>query len=134
MKCPHCQSVKTVKNGKDHLKGGQAVQNYLCKGCGKRFNERTGTAMSRLRTPANLVSFALKMRTEGMGIRASGRVLEKSHTSIMRWEQKLAAQSEQWSPPVPAGSDITIEGDEVYTRAGENLPPLGFKRMDSDIH
>jgi hypothetical protein len=38
--------------------------------------------MSRLRTPANVVSFALKMRTEGMGIRASGRVLEKSHTSI----------------------------------------------------
>jgi hypothetical protein len=28
-----------------------------------------------------------------MGIRASGRVLEKSHTSIMRWEQKLATQS-----------------------------------------
>ena len=39
----------------------------------KRFNERTGTAMSRLRTPSNVVSFALKMRSEGMGIRASGR-------------------------------------------------------------
>jgi hypothetical protein len=101
----------------------KAVQNYLCKGCGKRFNERTGTAMSMLRTPANVVSFALKMRTEGMGIRASGRVLEKSHTSIMRWEQKLANQSQQWSPPAPAGSDITVEGDEVYTRVGENLPP-----------
>jgi hypothetical protein len=62
------------------------------------------------------------MRTEGMGIRASGRVLEKSHTSIMRWEQKLANQSQQWSPPAPAGSDITVEGDEVYTRVSENLP------------
>lgn len=80
--------------------------------------------MSRLRTPANVVSLALKMRTEGMGIRASGRVLEKSHASIMRWEQKLAAQQQQWSPPAPSGSDITIEGDEVYTRVGENLPPL----------
>jgi len=57
-----------------------------------------------------------------MGIRASGRVLEKSHTSIMRWEQKVAAQSQQWSPDAPAGGDITIEGDEVYTRVGENLP------------
>jgi hypothetical protein len=83
--------------------------------------------MSRLRTPANVVAFALKMRTEGMGIRASGRVLEKSHTSIMRWEQKLVNQSQQWSPPAPAGSDLTVEGDEVYTRVGENLPPSESK-------
>ena len=78
--------------------------------------------MSRLRKPASIVSFGLKMRSEGMGIRASGRVLEKSHTRIMRWEQKVAAQSQQWSPDAPAGGDITIEGDEVYTRVGENLP------------
>ncbi len=76
--------------------------------------------MSRLRTPASEVS-AMKIRSEGMGIRASGRVLEKSHVSIMRWEQKLATQSQQWSPPTPAGSDITVKRDEVYTRLGENL-------------
>ena len=69
-----------------------------------------------------------------MGIRASGRVLEKSHTSIMSWEQKLATQSQQWSHHAPAGADITVEGDDVYTRVGENLPPLRVKRMDSDIH
>ena len=85
--------------------------------------------MSRLRTPASVVSLAMKMR-----IRASGRVLEKSHVSIMRWEQKLATQSQQWSPPAPAEADITVEGDEVYTRVGENFPLLRVKRMDSDIH
>ena len=63
-----------------------------------------------------MVSLAMKMRTEGMGIRASGRVLEKSHVSIMRWEQRLADQEKQWSPPVPEGRVITVEGDEVYTR------------------
>lgn len=134
MKCPHCQSEKVVKNGRDYHQDGKAIQNYLCKGCGKRFNERTGTAMSRLRTPANIVSYALKMRTEGMGIRASGRILEKSHTSIMRWEQKLANQAEQWSPEAPVGGDVTIEGDEIYTRVGENLPPQWIKRMDSSIY
>ena len=90
--------------------------------------------MSRLRTPASVVSLALNMRSEGMGIRASGRVLEKSHVSIMRWEQKLAEHSQPWSPSAPAGGDVTIEGDEVYTRVGENLSPLGVKRLDSDIH
>lgn len=32
--------------------------------------------MSRLRTPASVVSLAMKMRSEGMGIRASWRVVE----------------------------------------------------------
>lgn len=79
--------------------------------------------MARLRTPASIVSLALKMRTEGMGVRASGRVLEKSHVSILRWEQRLADQQQQWSPSAPQGTSITVEGDEVYTRVGENLPP-----------
>jgi len=58
-----------------------------------------------------VVSLALKRRSEGMGIRDSGRVLEKSHASIMGWEQKLATQSQQWSPPAPAGTAITVEGN-----------------------
>jgi transposase-like protein len=45
MECPHCQSEKVVKNGKDSHQDGKAIQNYLCEGCGKRFNERTGPAM-----------------------------------------------------------------------------------------
>ena len=92
-----CPSQTIVKNGKDYHQDGKAIQNYLCKGCGKRFNEGTGT-------PANVVSLALKMKREGMGIRASGRVLEKSHGSIMRWEQKLATQ------PQPAQSRYTSGG------------------------
>lgn len=64
MKCPHCQSKKTVKNG-------------------KRFNERTKTAMARLRTPLEIVSAALSVRSEGLGIRATGRSFEKAHTTIM---------------------------------------------------
>jgi hypothetical protein len=64
------------------------------------------------------------MRTEGMGIRAAGRVLEKSHTTIIRWEKRLATKQKDWSGPAPANGDITVEGDEVYTRVGENLPPF----------
>jgi hypothetical protein len=79
--------------------------------------------MARLRTPAMMVSMAIRARTEGMGVRATGRVLEKSHATIIRWEQRLAAQVEKWSPTTPSGAEITIEGDEVYTRGGENLSP-----------
>ena len=64
------------------------------------------------------------MHSEGMGIRASGRVLGKSHSNISRWEQRLAAQANTWSPPAPEQADLTLEGDERYPRVGENLPPL----------
>lgn len=79
--------------------------------------------MARLRTPTSIVSIALKMRGEGMGVRASGRVLTKSHSTILRWQQRLAQQVDSWSPPAPKGSEVTLENDELYTRVGENLPP-----------
>jgi hypothetical protein len=48
----------------------------------------------------------------------------KSHSTIIRWEQRLAAQASQWSVAAPEGGDVTVEGDEVYTRVDENLPPF----------
>jgi transposase-like protein len=123
MKCPKCESEQTVKNGKVTLKDKTSIQKYRCRACTQRFNERTGTAMARLRTPLMLVSLAINIRTEGMGVRATGRALEKSHSTISRGEQRLAAQANKWSPAAPVGAEVTIEGDEVYTRVGENISP-----------
>ncbi len=83
MNCPHCQSQKVIKRGLDTRKDGTPWQRYRCQDCGKRFNDRTGTPMSRLRTPSSLVSFALNARTEGVGVRATGRTFGKAHTTIM---------------------------------------------------
>ena len=80
--------------------------------------------MARLRTPSRVVEYALKSRSEGMGMRGTGRVYGKSHATIIRWQERLARQGEAWSPPTPEGSEVTLEGNELYTRVGENLPPL----------
>lgn len=40
--------------------------------------------MARLRTSSSVVSCAINARTEGMGVRAAGRIFGKSHTTIMR--------------------------------------------------
>jgi transposase-like protein len=84
MPCPDCQSQQIVKNGKNTLQDGTAIQKYLCKACSKQFNDRTGTPMVRLRTPSTLVAMAMNVRTEGMGVRATGRSLGKSHSTILR--------------------------------------------------
>ncbi len=123
MKCPKCQSEQITKNGKIKLKDGSPIQKYRCGGCGKQFNERTGTVMARLRTPIELVTMAMNVRTEGMGLRAAGRSLGKSHSTIIEWERRLSKKVGKWSPAAPAEAEITIEGDEVYTRVRENLSP-----------
>jgi hypothetical protein len=112
-----------IKNGNHHLRDGTSMQNYWCKSCRKRFSERTGTPMAQLRTSTSIVALALKMRGEGMGVRAGGRVLTKSHSTILRWRQRLAQQADAWSPSAPEGCEVTLENDELYTRIGENLPP-----------
>ena len=109
-----------VKNGSKVLKDGGHIQIYRCKSCHKRSNERTGTPMAKLRTSAQVVAYALKMRSEGGGVRATGRVFGKSHATISNWENRVAQQASAWSPPAPPEGDVTIEGDELYTRVGEN--------------
>jgi transposase-like protein len=123
MKCVYCESEHVVKNGKDQA-SGQIIQTYRCNECGRRFNERSSTPMSRLRTSPETIALAMKVRSEGLGIRVTDRVLEKSPASIITWEKHLSAQRPNWSPPAPERSEIMLEEDEVYTRApSENLPP-----------
>ena len=66
--------------------------------------------MTRLRTPPEIVSAALSIRSEGLGIRATGRSFEKAHTTIMGWEERFAKQGEKWSPPAPENKEVTVEG------------------------
>ena len=83
MHCPDCQSEQIVKNGKIALQDHSPVQKYLCKACGKQFNERTGTPIARLRTSSMVVSLAMNVRTEGMGVRATGRSFGKSYSTMI---------------------------------------------------
>lgn len=69
------------------------VQRYHCHACDKRFNERTGTPIARLRTPIETVAIAMNVRTEGLGVRATGRSLGKAHSSILRRQHRLAEHS-----------------------------------------
>ncbi len=78
--------------------------------------------MAGLQTSSTIVTLAMNVRTEGMGV-ATGHSFGKSHSTILRWENRLANQLSQWSPAAPKTADLTVEGDEVYTRVGENLPP-----------
>ncbi|MEO0949049.1 MAG: IS1 family transposase, partial [Cyanobacteria bacterium J06641_5] len=115
--CPYCKSdQKVVKKGFNQRQDGTRHQRYLCRSCDRQFNDRTGTPMARLRKSPAQVAKTFHMRSEGLGGRATGRVKEIAHATVMRWERRLFAQAENWSPPAPANSDLTVEGDELYTK------------------
>jgi hypothetical protein len=60
-----------------------------------------------------VIALALKVRSEGLGLRATGRVLEKSGGNIINLGKRLSVQVTHWSPPAPTSGEVTLEGDEV---------------------
>jgi transposase-like protein len=111
MKCIYCESERVVKNGKNQS-GGKLIQRYLCKGCGRRSNERSGTPIANLQTPVETIVLAMKARSEGLGIRATGRVLGVAANSVINWEKHLGAALSNWSPPAPTSGDTTWQVTE----------------------
>jgi transposase-like protein len=103
MKCTYCKSERVVKNGKNQSVG-KLIQRYLCRECGRRSNERSGTPIAKLKTPVETISLAMKARSEGLGVRATGRVLGVAANSVINWEKHLSAALQNWSPAAPTGN------------------------------
>jgi transposase-like protein len=89
MSCIYCESRTVVKNGKGQSIG-EIIQRYLCNACGRRFNERSGTPIANLQTSTEVISLAMKMRSEGLGMRARARVIGVAPNSVIKWEQRLS--------------------------------------------
>ncbi|GEM_PF-3695511 len=61
------------------------------------------TPIARLRIPVSLISAAINVRTKGLGVRATRRSFGKSHSTVIRWERRMAQQVSRWSPVVSDG-------------------------------
>jgi transposase-like protein len=84
MNCVYCESKRIVKNGKDQA-AEQKIQTYRCNDSGRRFNERSGTPMARLRTAPEVFALAMKVRSEGLGLhcyRSSAEQIRRKHHQL----------------------------------------------------
>jgi putative transposase len=52
MDCPHCHSSSTTEREGRTVHG---FRRFRCRECGRRFNERTGTALNRVQVPTDIV-------------------------------------------------------------------------------
>ncbi len=123
--CPVCQShevrVHTVYETMNH---GERVI-YNCNECGEFFSETANTFMAGIRTPLSTIVQVIKARTEGMGLNAAVRTFDKAKNTILNWERRFGSIRETLLLYALLHSylQLVIEGDEVCTRVGENLPP-----------
>src|ERR1039458_1678799 len=104
MNCPHCHTAHCVKNGTSR----HGHQRWRCPVCHKTFGDKD----RRLVAPETKAA-ALAQYLEGVGQRATERLLGVSHNSITNWVKQ--AVFGQALKPTPAEKVEWVEADELWT-------------------
>lgn len=93
MRCPHRQSPKTTERSDRTAHG---YRRFRCRECGRQFNERTGSVLSRLQVPTDVAflivlwRLRLKLSFRDLAEILLLRGLVFSHEAVREWEAKLA--------------------------------------------
>jgi len=85
--------------------------------------------MENIKSPISKVAAALKLRSEGLGLRATGRVLQSNKRTIAEWENRFANQKSTLMLYAFCHEfvSLTFEGDELYTIVGKRTDPSESK-------
>src|SRR5215216_8189484 len=112
MKCKHCESSETVKDGKNP----SGSEKYYCKTCQRNFTplpKPNGYDADRRRA-------AVKMYVDGGNYRRIARTLGVSHQSVVNWVNEATQQVNPEATPRPGvGEDDVVELDELFTFVGD---------------
>ena len=85
LQCNACSSTQLVKNGRSR----HGHQRYRCKSCGTTFGDLDRRLVSDGRKESALQHYA-----EGVGLRATERLVGVSHNSVMNWvKQEVAGKA-----------------------------------------
>lgn len=122
--CPacRCETIKEVRPYETINNGSRML--YQCEACGKLFSETKGSFLEGIVKPISLIVQVLKARNEGAGVNAVCRIFNISKNTLLDWEEKFSSLKETLFLYSLMFSFLqqVIEGDEVYTKVGENAP------------
>ena len=112
--CPRCAGSHVAKNGLSR----HGHQRYLCCDCKATFGE-----VDRRRVDEAKKQQALRHYAEGVGLRATERLVGVSHNSVMNWvRQEVAGQALK---RIDAADVRIIEADELWSYVGEKKARSG---------
>ena len=122
--CPFC-TCDQVKFKQFYRTSGNGLRRaYVCLQCNKSFSETKNTPAAGLRTNLSKVAQVLKARSEGIGFNACARTFQISTRTLRIWENRFAKLKKSLFLYSLCHQFIeqTIEGDELYTKVGQNKP------------
>lgn len=124
LKCPYCGCKKLNEHRTYQTSNNGSRTLYQCNSCREIFSETRGTCMEGLTKPISLVIQVLKSRSEGIGFNAVCRVFNISKNTLLNWEMRFSELKETLLlyALMHKFISLVIEGDEFYTKVGENLP------------
>ena len=135
MSCPHCLSASTSKRKHRTSLGDRT---YFCPGCGRCFNERTGSPFNDLQFPNDIVLLAVLWRLRyKLSFRDVAELLlqrgfEISHETIRAWEFRFAPWvSENLRTKRRGTAGVSWYLDETYIKVGGQWRYL-YRAIDRD--
>jgi len=108
--CVRCGSLAIKRNGRFQDEQGNLRQRYLCKTCGRTFNDLTGTPLAYSKKQG-LWGQAATCMVEGQSIRKTAQHLGIDKWTAFRWRHKFLAPRHHFSQPDLSG---VVEADESY--------------------
>ncbi len=138
----HCRNTRCARCGK--IGSASALQlhgsdrgevRFRCAACGYKMSARAGTAYAGIRTDVTQYALGAKLRAEGLGVRATARILEVDKDTVNRWLGYLGTHGAEVMAYHFRHLHLTeCQLDELWTfvkKKEEHLTPL--ERM-LDIH
>lgn len=111
--CPHCSSIKVVKNGFTYY----GKQNHKCKNCKRQFVERGA------RKTLDMEATVKKLLLERVSLRGICRVVNRSIGWLMYFMEKLYGELGNELPlKLPADPSLSlqiVEADEMWSFVGK---------------
>jgi len=103
-----------VGNGTYQTKNGR-IRKYICRECGRVFNDRTNTFFYNLRKEEFIIQLALKMAMKGMSIEAVADILEIQPVTVSNWLFRAAKQCEFVNEELMKDLNVSkVEMDELW--------------------
>jgi transposase-like protein len=126
-KCPHCESVKTRKNGFQY-----GVQRFVCNHCKKNFRVSTGSVTAHLKKKELLKTYIPHMLS-GYSLEKCAKLTGISKQTAFDWRHKILSalgkfQKSQTLSGICESDDVFLEFSE---KGNQNLERKARKRGKS---
>ncbi len=127
VRCAHCHSAAVTKQGRDTTQPER--QKYLCKDCGRWFDDLSETIFARHHQPLRTWVLCLYFMGLNLSNRQIGIELDLNKDDAQRMTRQLREGIEAKQPPPLLTGEV--EADEVYVVAGHKGHPEAVKKNNA---